>query len=75
MIPMIPMTGVIATVLFGLAASLNPSDASAPLTRLDIGITNPPSSSGYHPLSVQLIGGSARACDPAAKSTEPRACL
>jgi type IV fimbrial biogenesis protein FimT len=60
---------------FGLAASVNPSDASAPLTRLDIEISNPPKSSSYHPLAVQLLGGSARVCDPAAKSTEPRACL
>jgi len=60
---------------FGLAASVNPSDASAPLTRLDIEISNPPSSSNYHPLAVQLIGGSARVCDPKAASTEPRACL
>lgn len=60
---------------FGLAASVNPSDASAPLSRIDIEITNPPSSSSYHPLAVQLIGGSARVCDPAAASTEPRACL
>lgn len=60
---------------FGLAASANPSDASAPLTRLDIEISNPPKSSNYHPLAVQLIGGSARVCDPAADKTEPRACL
>jgi type IV fimbrial biogenesis protein FimT len=60
---------------FGLAASMNPSDGSAPLTRLDIDISNPPSSSNYHPLAVQLIGGSARVCDPKAASTEPRACL
>lgn len=60
---------------FGLAASLNPSNASAPLSRLDIGISNPPSSANYHPLAVQLIGGSARVCDPKAASTEPRACL
>jgi len=60
---------------FGLAASLNPSNASAPLSRLDVGIANPPSSSNYHPLAVQVIGGSARVCDPAAASTEPRACL
>jgi len=60
---------------FGLAASLNPSDASAPLSRLDIDISNPPSSDHYHPLAVQLIGGSARVCDPSVASTEPKACL
>jgi type IV fimbrial biogenesis protein FimT len=60
---------------FGLTASVNPSDGSAPLTRLDVEVPNPPKSSSYHPLAVQIIGGSARACDPAAASTEPRACL
>ena len=60
---------------FGLVPSVNPSDGSAPITRIGITVVNPPSSSSFHPLAVQLIGGSPRACDPAAASTEPKACL
>jgi type IV fimbrial biogenesis protein FimT len=60
---------------FGLVPSVNPSNGSAPITRIGITVTIPPSSSSFHPLAVQLIGGSPRSCDPAAASTEPKSCL
>jgi type IV fimbrial biogenesis protein FimT len=47
----------------------------ATLTGIAIAATNPPSS-GHKPLRVQLVpGGTARLCDTAVASTEPRACL
>jgi len=60
---------------FGLAAGVNPSDASNPFTRLDITATHPSGSSGYRPLAIQVLGSSPRLCDPKAASTENKACL
>jgi type IV fimbrial biogenesis protein FimT len=61
---------------FGRIVSVNPSNASAPVTQLNIAATNPLSTPDYRPLRVQVLGGGlARVCDPAAASTEPKACL
>jgi len=61
---------------FGRVVSVNPSNGSAPLTQLNIAATNPLTTPDYRPLRVQILGGGlARVCDPAAASTEPKACL
>jgi type IV fimbrial biogenesis protein FimT len=61
---------------FGRTVAVNPSDASAALTQIDIVSTNPTGLTGYKPLRIQLTnGGLARLCDPAVASTEPKACL
>lgn len=60
---------------FGLIAGVNPSDASNPISRLDITATNPSGSSGYRPLTIQVLGSTPRLCDPAAASTENKACI
>jgi type IV fimbrial biogenesis protein FimT len=60
---------------FGLTAGVNPSDASNPFTRLDIAATNPSGSSGYRPLTIEVLGSTPRLCDPSAASTESKACL
>lgn len=45
-------------------------------TLIDIVATHPSGSPSYKPLRIQLVtGGLARLCDPAAASTEPKACL
>jgi type IV fimbrial biogenesis protein FimT len=61
---------------FGRRLAVNPSDASATITQIDIVATNPSGSPGYKPLRVQVTsGGLARLCEPAVASTEPKACL
>jgi prepilin-type N-terminal cleavage/methylation domain-containing protein len=59
---------------FGRRLALNPGNGSVTFTRLDIAAVNATSSS--RPMRIQLVvGGLARLCDPAAASTEPKACL
>ncbi len=61
---------------FGRAVAINPTDASAMVTQIDIVATNPSGTPSYKPLRIQLNnGGLARLCDPAVASTEPKACL
>jgi type IV fimbrial biogenesis protein FimT len=60
---------------FGMAMATN-LDGSAAMTQLDFASATPSGISGYRPLSLQMqAGGLARVCDPAAASTDPRACL
>jgi type IV fimbrial biogenesis protein FimT len=61
---------------FGQVLDPNLSDGSAPLEQLDIRAARPPGTPGYRPLRLQLLaGGATRLCDPAAASSDPRACL
>ena len=61
---------------FGLAPTLNPSDGSVRMLRLDIEVDTPANTNSYKPLRIQLLGsGMPRLCDPNAASTEPKACL
>lgn len=61
---------------FGRTVAINPTDASAAITDIDVEATNPSGSPGYKPLQIQITnGGLARLCDPAVASTEPKACL
>lgn len=61
---------------FGRVATINPSDDSAAMTRIDIESSSPSGSPSYRPLAVQLLeGGTARLCEPNADSDQPRACL
>lgn len=61
---------------FGRMLAVNPSDGSAPLTQVDVESANPPSTSGYRPMRVQVLpGGATRLCDPAVDASDPRVCL
>jgi type IV fimbrial biogenesis protein FimT len=61
---------------FGRPVAINPTDASATVSQIDIVATNPSGTPSYKPLRIQLTsGGVARLCDPAVASTEPKACL
>jgi type IV fimbrial biogenesis protein FimT len=61
---------------FGRTVATNPTDNSATITQIDVVATHPSGTPGYKPLRIQLTsGGLARLCDPAAASTEPKACL
>ncbi len=52
------------------------ADTSDSLTGIDIASTNPPTSGNYRPLRIQLQStGVPRLCNPAAASTESKACL
>jgi type IV fimbrial biogenesis protein FimT len=52
------------------------ADASATLTAVNVVSTNPPSSSSYRPLRVQIQAtGASRLCNPAAAATHPTVCL
>lgn len=69
-----PATGLVTYDAFGRSPGTNPSDGSARMTQVDI--TAPNASSNVKPLRIQLLsGGMSRLCDPAAASTEPKACL
>jgi type IV fimbrial biogenesis protein FimT len=61
---------------FGHTLATNPSDASVPLTQVDVASVHPPTVSGYRPMRVQVLpGGVSRLCDPAVSTSDPRACL
>ncbi len=61
---------------FGRVVEPNTSDGSEPMTEVNIASANPPSSPGYRPLRLQLLGGGmSRLCDPDADDDDPRACL
>jgi len=61
---------------FGRLSTVNPSNDTFSMTRIDIEAANPSGSSNYRPLVIQLVsGGVARLCDPGADADQPRACL
>jgi type IV fimbrial biogenesis protein FimT len=61
---------------FGRVFATNPADDSAPITEVGIESVNPPTTSDYRPLRLQVQpGGTARLCDPAVAANDPRACL
>lgn len=61
---------------FGRPLAINPTGATATVTQIDVEAANPSGTPSYKPLRIQLTaGGLARLCDPAAASTEPKACL
>jgi type IV fimbrial biogenesis protein FimT len=61
---------------FGRVFAANPADDSAPITEVGIESANPPTTSDYRPLRLQVQpGGTARLCDPAVATDDPRACL
>lgn len=51
-------------------------DGSARLTQVDVASANPPSSSSYRPLRIQIQAtGTARLCNPAVGTDNPARCL
>jgi type IV fimbrial biogenesis protein FimT len=61
---------------FGRVFSVNPTDDSEPIAEIGIESLRPPTTSDYRPLRLQVQrGGSARLCDPAVDTSDPRVCL
>lgn len=60
---------------FGLTASANPTDASLPITQVDLTVASPPDTGNFRPLRIELFSaGMSRLCDPAVPDTEYKAC-
>jgi type IV fimbrial biogenesis protein FimT len=60
---------------FGQTASVNPSNGSVPISRVDITMASPPDTGNFRPLRVELFGaGMSRTCDPSVPDTEYKAC-
>jgi type IV fimbrial biogenesis protein FimT len=72
----VPVGSTIVTFdAFGRVVDPNPNGTNA-ITQIDIKSTHPSGMTSYRPLRIQVLaGGLARLCDPAAASSEPRACL
>jgi type IV fimbrial biogenesis protein FimT len=73
------MTPAAATTVtfnaFGRVVDPNPDGTNA-ITQIDIQSANPSGLASYRPLRIQVLAsGLTRLCDPAAASTQPRACL
>jgi type IV fimbrial biogenesis protein FimT len=71
-----PSTAAIVTFdAFGRVVDPNPNGTNS-ITRIDIQSSHPSGMSSYRPLRIQILAsGLARLCDPAAATSEPRACL